>query len=158
MTGDRLLLAFFYTKQGEDAEALQVFAKALEADPGNAEAWLEKARSEARTLDFDTALEDLDKAEEAGVESEQLTEIGKLRGRLLVRSGESEKALEVWRGLLEKNADDEELHEDVIELLVDEGLYDEAIKASEALTERTRDPYRKVQRQLVTGDLHLRLG
>ncbi len=66
VTGDRLLLAFFHVKQGEDNKALEVFAKALEADPENAEAWLEKARAEARTLDFESALADLKKADEAG--------------------------------------------------------------------------------------------
>ena len=160
VTGDRLLLAFFHVKQGEDNQALKVFAEALEADPKNAEAWLEKARAEARTLDFDSALEDLKKADQAGAadDDEQMAEVGQLRGRLLVRLGRSEEALEVWRALLAARADDEDLHEDVIELLVDEGLYDEAISTAKKLAEATEDPYQKVQRQLTIGDLHQRAG
>ncbi|MDC0259518.1 tetratricopeptide repeat protein [Verrucomicrobiales bacterium] len=45
--GDRLLLAWFFAKQGEDAGALEVFKQALKEAPENAEAWFEKAKIEA---------------------------------------------------------------------------------------------------------------
>ncbi len=157
-TGDHLLLAFFYAKQGEDAKALEVFAKALQQDGSNAEAWLEKAKAEARTLDFETALADLTKALEAGPKAELEVRIKKLKGRLLAKDGKNEQALKVWQALMAENADDAELREDVIELLSDEGLYDEAIVVAKALSETTRDPYQKIQRKLLTGDLQQRAG
>jgi len=45
-----------------------------------------------------------------------------------------------------------------VELLIDEGLYEEAIETSEKLVAKTRDPYQKIIRQLRTGDIYQRLG
>ena len=47
---DRLLLAFFYAKQGKDVEALQQFRVALKNNPDNAATLYEMAIIEARTL------------------------------------------------------------------------------------------------------------
>lgn len=58
-TPDRLLLAFFHAKGGDDVAALKQFREALKNDPGNAATLYEKAVVEARTLDFETALADL---------------------------------------------------------------------------------------------------
>ncbi|NOX98397.1 MAG: tetratricopeptide repeat protein, partial [Verrucomicrobia bacterium] len=157
-TGDHLLLAFFYAKQGEDGKALEVFEKALRQDGSNAEAWLEKAKAEARTLDYETALADLAKALAAGPKAELEVRIKKLKGRLLAKDGKNEQALKVWQELMAGNADAAELREDVIELLSDEGLYDEAIVVAKELSETTRDPYQKIQRKLLTGDLQQRAG
>ena len=49
-TNDQLLLAFFYTKQGDDIRALEQFRLALKNDPTNAPALYEKAVVEALSL------------------------------------------------------------------------------------------------------------
>ena len=46
-SADRLLLAYFYSKQRENLDALEQFQLALALDPGNAEAWLEKTKLES---------------------------------------------------------------------------------------------------------------
>lgn len=61
-TGHRLVLAFFHMRQNVSAKALELFAKALEKDPGNAEAWFQKALAESRAGNVDKALADLEKA------------------------------------------------------------------------------------------------
>ncbi len=156
--GDRLLLAWYFAKQGEDAGALEVFKQALKDDPENSEAWFEKARIEARTLNFEAAVADLNKAQEAGAKSELAIKIAKLKGQLLIRDGKNEEALATWKALLAENGDDEELYEDVIELQIEEGLYDEAVATSKALVDQTKDPYKKVLRQLRMGDVFQRAG
>lgn len=155
---DGLLLAFFYAKQGDDIRAITQFRDTLAKDPGNAVAWYEKAVLEARALNFDTALEDLEKGSAAKPDAKLAIRIAKLRGKLLVRNRQRDKALAVFRKLIATNANDEELAEDVIELQVDEGLYEEAIKTSQTLVERTKDPYRKILRRLRTGDIHQQAG
>src|SRR5690606_20270902 len=101
---DSLLLAWFHAKRGDDNQALARFRKALDADPGNAEAWLEKAKAESRLLDFDTALADLDRALSAEPQEELRIEIAKLKGRLLSRSGRGEEAVAVWKALAAEHA------------------------------------------------------
>ena len=157
-TGDRLLLAFFYSKQGDDVQALQQFRTALKDDPGNAIVWYEKALVEARTLDFETALADLAKAKAANPKKEIGNKISQLQGRLYVRNRQNKEAIAVWTELVKNNPDDSLLVEDVIELQISEGLYDEAAKLSDQLIAKTKDPYQLVMRKLRKGDIVQRSG
>ena len=157
-TNDRLLLAFFHSKQGDDVKALEQFREALKTDPGNADVWYEKAIVETRTLDFDTALADLGKAVEAKPRKELATKIGQLRGKLYVRNRQNDKAIEVWKKLIADNPSDDYLVEEVIELQLAEGLHEEAGKLTDDLIAKTKDPYRKVIRQLRKGDIVQRSG
>jgi len=56
---DRLLLAFFHSKQNNDVAAIEEFGRALKSDSQSAVAWFYKAQAESRTLDFDAAIADL---------------------------------------------------------------------------------------------------
>ena len=157
-SSDGLLLAFFYAKQGEDVRAIEQFRKTLANDPSNAAAWYEKGVLEARTLDFETALKDLDQAAAANPDEELEIRVAKLRGQLLIRNRQRDEALKVFQALINKKPDDEELAEDVIELQLGEGLYDEAAEAAQQLIARTKDPYRKVLRRLRLGDIRQQGG
>lgn len=155
---ESLLLAWFYAKRGDDNEAIARFKSALEADPGNAAAWLEKAKVESRLLDFDAALADLDRALAATPGDELGIEITKLKGRLLSRSGRGEEALAVWKLLAADHADDGDLQEDLVDLHLAEGMEEEAVALMESLVSSTRDSYDRVTRQLRLADLHQRAG
>ncbi len=157
-SANRLLLAFFHAKQGDDALSLQQFRTALKDDPGNAGIWYEKAVVEARTLDYESALADLKKASEQKVDTKLGPKIAKLRGKLLVRSQKVDEAIAVWQQLLQKNSRDEDLYEDIIELQLNEGLYEQAAKLSETFVTNTKDPYKKVIRGIRTGDIYHRGG
>lgn len=157
-TEDHLLLAFFHARQGDSAKAIAQFRIALEKDPGSAEAGFQKAVVEARTLNFDTALADLEKAAAAKPRPELELEIRQLQARLLIRSGQPAKAGEVLRALLARHPDDELLREDLIELEVAEGLMDEAAAATGELIALTKDPQKKILRRLRLGDIRQRAG
>lgn len=157
-TQDRLLLAFFHTKQGDDVRALEQFRLALANDPTSVETLYEKAVIEARTLDFDTAIADLTTAAAANPKDEVAIKIAQLQGKLLVRNRQNEEAIKVWQELVSKNAKDESLMEDIIELQISEGLYDEANALSDKLIKATKDPYQKVVRSLRKGDIFQRAG
>ncbi len=157
-SADKLLLAFFYAKQGDDLRAIEQFRATLANDPGNAGAWFQKAVVEARTLDFETALSDLQQAGEAKPNDKLAVRIAKLQGQLLVRNRQRDKAIKIWEDLLNDRPADEELAEDLIELEISEGLYEEATAASETLLERTKDPYLKVVRRLRLGDIQQLAG
>lgn len=157
-TADRLLLAFFYAKQGDDVRALQQFRVALKNDPENAQAFYHKAVVEARTLDFEAAIADLEQARQSKPAAKLATDIAKLQGRLYVRNRQTEKALAVWKQLLDANPNDEDLYEDIIELQISEGLFDEAVALSERLVSHTKDKYKQVIRRIRIGDIHQRAG
>ena len=152
---NRLLLAFFYAKQGQNPASLEQFRQALQDDPGNPTVWYEKAVVEARTLNYESAIADLTKADEQKPDKKLATKIARLKGKLLVRNRETEKAIAVWQQLLKQNPNDDDLHEGLVELQLGEGLYQEAAKLSQALVEKTRDPYKKVVRCVRTGEIYV---
>jgi tetratricopeptide (TPR) repeat protein len=157
-TADRLLLAFFFAKQGDDVAALQQFREALKNDPGNAATLYEKAVVESRTLDFESALTDLANAAKSNPSAEDAIKIAQLRGKLLVRNRQTEEAVKVWQELINANPGDESLMEDMIELQIGEGLYEQAEELSVKLIEITKDPFQKVVRKLRKGDIYQRAG
>jgi len=158
VAADRLLLAFFYAKQGDDVEALQQFRKALEVEPANADALYEKAVVEARTLNFESALTDLTSAANAEPSTEDAIKIAQLRGKLLVQSNRADRAVEIWDALIKNNPDDTGLMEDMIELQVGEGMFEQAEALSEKLIQKTNDPFQKVLCRLRKGDILQRSG
>ncbi len=157
-TAGRLLLAFFHAKQGDNVKAIGQFRAALEKNPGSAEAWFQKAVVEARTLNFETALQDLEKAAGAKPEADLEGRIRQMQARLFVRSGQQEKAVELWKGLLSTRGGDEELREDLIDLQVAEGLLPEAEASAKELIALTKDAQKKILRQLRLGDIQQRAG
>ena len=157
-TADRLLLAFFHVKQGDDIAAIEDFHQALPTDPASAATWFHKALVESRTLDFDTAIADLLKAQKQNPNDKLAVRISKQLGKLLVRNQKQEAALKVWQELLEAHPGDQELQEDMIELHIDESLFSQAATLTQTLIQQTKDPYLAVTRRLRLGDIQFRGG
>ena len=157
-TANRLLLAFFHSKQNNDPAAIEELAKALKKDPARADAWYYKALAESRTLDFETAIADLNRASEAKPTQKLAVAIQRQLGTTLVRNRQTNEAVAVWKKLLAANPDDDELREDVIELHIEEGLFQQAAELQESLITKTKDPYMAVMRRLRLGDIHHRAG
>ncbi|MCF7788663.1 MAG: tetratricopeptide repeat protein [Prosthecobacter sp.] len=152
---DHLLLAVFHSHRGDDRAALAAYEAALKLDPANASAWMERSRLEARALDFAAALQSLDEAVKAQPDAASTMEIGKLRGRALLRLGKNEEALRTWKELAASHAEDEDLSEELIDLLTDEGQYEAALETAQALIKRSRDPVARTLRQLRLTDILL---
>ncbi|MEM6277831.1 MAG: tetratricopeptide repeat protein [Verrucomicrobiota bacterium] len=151
---DQLLAGYFFSRRGELEKALHYFDKVIEAEPSHADAHGQRAKLFARSMDFDEALTALNVALAVEtLEEESELEFGKLKGRYLIRKGETEEAIEVWQALLDEFPEDEYLHEDTIEALANEGLLQEAIKTAEALVEKTSDPYDRILRQFRIAEL-----
>lgn len=155
-TADLLVLAIFHDQRGNEAEALKAYTAALARDGTNAQAWLQRAKLEARMMNFESALKSLIEAEKGVANAELGREIGQMRGRWLLRTGKPEAALQAWRDLVKANADDEDLVEEVVELQLDEGLFAEAETQMLVLIARTKDAYAKALRQLRLAEIQLR--
>ena len=151
----RLLLAKFYERQNRDDQALALYAKAVKASPKAGEILFLKAKTESRLLLDDQAIEALKTAQTLDLDDELRIEVGKTLGRLYVRTHQNDLAGETWKQLLAAFPDDEDLYEDLIELQLTEGLYDEALKTCDALLPKTHDAYETVIRRLRKGDIYL---
>lgn len=155
---NRLLLAFFHSKQNNDLAAIDEYAKALKSNPSNAAVLYYKAQAESRTLDFAAAIADLKHARDLNANAKLAVAIDRQLGTILLRNRQNDEASAVWQALLAANPDDEELSEDIIELQIEEGMFPEAADALQALIGRTKDPYTAVMRRLRLGDIHYRSG
>lgn len=149
----RLLLAFYYARQGRDAESLDLFSQAAEGDPLNGELLFLKAQAKLNTFDLEGAIADLERVRSLETPADLADKSARLLGRLYVRNGQQDQAKSLWQDLLRTHPSDEYLFEDLIELQVTEGLYEEAIATSDRLLAITRDSYRSVMRRLRKGDI-----
>lgn len=156
---DHLLLALYLAHEGtDDALALASFQKAVTMNPAQPQAWLERGRLELRMLDFQASLVSLDKVLALHPEPKAALEAAKLRGRILLRLGRTADALEAWAALTKDRPEDEELADELVDLQVDEGLYEEAVARLKALISKPGDPYIRANRLLRSGDILLRLA
>jgi tetratricopeptide (TPR) repeat protein len=144
-------------------QALAQFQLALADNPASAATWYEKAAVAARTLDFDSALQDLARAAElnnqaASPDKELGLNIAKQQASLLVRGGQLAAAMSAWEQLIANNPADELLLEDIVEQQMAEGLLEQALATTERLLELTKDPYQVVMRRMRQGDILQRAG
>jgi len=149
-----LLLSFYYERQGEDAKALQLYEEALAREPENADLYYLKAKAELRLNDIDGAIKDLHRIEGLKVTQSLRIKSGKFLAKLYSRTLDAEKARQTWQSLLKTYPEDEDLYEELIELQLTEGLYDDALQTSAALLAQTQDNYQRVMRQLRRGDIY----
>lgn len=145
------ILASSHQQAGRDEEALKALDLAVEKDGENAALLFSRAQVNGRLLEFEKAIEDLDQV--AKNDEEKGIEALKLKGTFLARVGKPEEGVTVWKKLLDAHPGDEELAEDLIELEIGEGLYDEALATAGALAEGTKDAYQKALRRLRVGEI-----
>lgn len=152
--GNRLLLALFHERQGDDAKALELYRNVPAGHPVTSEYLFHRARVEARNLNFDAAISDLVKVRELPCTDETVEKANRLLGELYIRTDQKDKATALWRQLLEAGGEHQEFCEDLIELQIREGLFDDALETNKELISITKDPYKGVMRRLRQGDIH----
>ncbi len=157
-TGATVLLALFCEKEGDDVQALGLYTKALTKSPGSAEIIYRKASLEAYTLNFEAAILDLTEALEGNPDDALRAKISKLLGKVYLRNDQQDKALATWRALLAATGSDPDVKEDLIELQLEEGLFDEAAAGCKELITATKNNYKAMMFQLRLGDIYHRAG
>lgn len=150
------LLAKFYEKEGQDEKALYTYDKLLKKVPDQPDALFASAQLKFYSGRMKGAMDDLEKMLASSKLQPSLEEKGrKLFGRIYVRNGEPEKGLKEWSKLLDQDSgDNTELAEEVIQLMLDEGLYDDAIKACKSLQAKVPGQYRKVALGIRLGGIY----
>lgn len=159
IAADHLVLALHLAHEGtDDAQALAAFEKATRLAPDNVVAWMERAKMEARMLEFQGAFKSLETLLTLHPEPKLALDAGKMRGRMLLRLAKTKEAMEAWSALLKQNASDQDLADELVDLQVEEGLYAEAAEQLVLLVSQTKDPYAQATRRLRLGDIRLRLA
>ena len=157
-TADRQIYAYLLLQKGLDNEALIAFSHSLESDPNNPQAWFERSRCYAKLLDFDHAIEDINKAIQLSENEELKLSANKLKGKFLIRSGATDKAIAHWNKLAAENKNDTDLIEDVIDIQLADGLNEAALELAKELRQKTKDPYKKAIVTLRLADILQKTG
>ncbi len=147
---DWRILSSFLEYSGDDQAALKALDAALKTTPQDPATRLARAKLSGKLLLFDNALPDLDIAvTDPALKLEATT----LRGRYLARAGKPDAAVETWTKLIADNPLDTGLQEDLLDLLIEENLMDQAIEVSKKITDGIKDPYQKTVRRLRTAEI-----
>ncbi|MCP3965514.1 MAG: tetratricopeptide repeat protein [Lentisphaerae bacterium] len=137
------ILAGVYEKEGRDSKALELCNKLLQKNPDKPELLLLKARLEFFSYNPENAAAQLEKALKCKTLSSALQlRINKLLGQVYLRLEKEKEALNLWKQLY-KNNKNQELGDELLQLMLDEGLYSEAINFCQSLIEDTRSPFRQ---------------
>jgi tetratricopeptide (TPR) repeat protein len=153
--GNLLLLALYYDRAGNHDKALELCSEALQSDSDNSIILFYRAQLLERLGRLADAAVDLEAVAGAG---------GKLRpdalknlGRVMIRQGQIAKGVQFLETLLKEEGDDRGLQEEVIELKVDEGLYDEALADCDQMMKTSKSAPAKVMLSLRKASILLRL-
>lgn len=158
-SASKMLYAKYLTQRGKDLQALDVLNSAITKDSSNETLALNRAKIYGRLLDFDKAIVDIDKAIKLKSEDPVFSlQANKLKGRYLTKQGMADEAITHWNDLAKQNPDDQELIEDVIDILVGDGLLEPALIHAIKLRDNTREPYRKALRSLRIADILQKQG
>lgn len=153
-----LLLALLQEKNGEYVKALKHCQQATKKQPNSPNILYYKASLEASTLGFEQALKDLQAALAANPEGALREKILKLLGKTCVRNGDTKKGLAVWQQLLAAAPDDDDLRDEIIELQLEEGLFQEALSECDRFIAATKDKYKAVMLSLRRAEIYQRLN
>jgi predicted Zn-dependent protease len=143
-----LLLAFYYQKEGQTNLALNVFDTIDNKKLLTADVLYYQAKLESSALQFDDAIKHIDTAITLPIKENLKQNLLKLKAKLQYRNGDSTGAQETSNLLLAINENDKGAIEDVMEIQLNEGMYEDAKKYCQKLLNLTTDNYEKVNYQL----------
>uniref|UniRef100_UPI003562B5A8 tetratricopeptide repeat protein n=1 Tax=Pontiella sp. TaxID=2837462 RepID=UPI003562B5A8 len=140
--GHLLLLVLYHGRAGNNDQALVLCSEALKADPGNARILFYRAQLLASLGQLAGAAEDLETVVDA--EGKLRTDALKELGRVYIRQGLVAAGISTLETLLNEQAGDYDLLEEIVELKVEEGLYDEALADCDQMIKTTQNAQNQV--------------
>lgn len=153
-----LLLAFYYQKEGQVNRALNVFESIENEKLLTADILYYRAKLESSSLNFADAIKHIDKAIALPLKEALKQNLLKLKAQVQYRNGDREGARKTFEVLLAINEKDKSVIEDVMEIQLAEGMYEDAKKYCQNLVSLATDNYERVNFQLKLGTIHKRLN
>ncbi len=139
-----LLLAFYHEMRREPILAAELYAGLLDARPDWREVLYYKASADAERGWYAESAEGLEKLLGLKPGEKMQLKALTLQGRTLLRAGKRDEGVAAWTRLLTVSGMDPDVAEELIELQLAEGLYEEALKLCDRLLETSDDKFRMV--------------
>ncbi len=140
-----LITGHLLQRRAQDAQALEAFDKAVNADPTNPRAFAARGLLLAKTGKNQPAAESLAKAISLNPPKQELQDLYKALGRAHAAAGQPDNAVKAWLALADLFPDDTAMREELAGLLIQEGRLPEAAAQYEKLRASTQDAYQKVR-------------
>jgi len=150
------LKAYYHEAEGNDDKALDIYNTVL-AESSSPSLLFRRGTLELQGLEFERAIADLQKALEQKPKEKLAVEINKLLGKIYIRDEQKAKGLAVWKAMATVS-DDEDLAEEIVELMLEEGLFAEALTQIKTLIEKTSSKHKQVTLTLRLGDIYRMQG
>ncbi len=150
---DLILQGFLYEREGNNVEALSIYEKVITLDKKLFDIYYYKSKLEFASFNLDQAIKTLNEALTLKPSEKIKINIYKLLGKVYIRNDQEKEGLEIWNKLLEIY-EDEDLYEEIIELQVEEGLLNEALKSCKNLIEKTKNKFKEINLTLRIGDIY----
>ena len=156
--GARLLLGYYYTKNSDYDSAVKEFTKLIDSAEESGKirvsAYHHRGSANLSQLDFEAAIADYKAALALKPLDKDKLAIARQLSKAYIRSGKQKEAIALWEKIVSENPEKQDLQEDLIELYIEEELYIEGLKVTDALLEKTKDSYDRVMRTLRKGDIY----
>ena len=153
-SGYQRLLVRLYEREGRDNEALSACEKLLKETPGESTLLFIKARLEFNEHNYEQCVKDLDSAlKDKELSAKNAVEIKKLLGSAYLRLDKEKQALAVWKKLYADNHD-LDFGEDVLQLMLTEGLFEKAKFFCEQLIKECKDKFRKIELSIKLAEIY----
>ena len=148
------LLVRLYEREGRDSEALSSCEKLLKKTPGESSLLLIKARLEFNEHNYEQCVKDLGLAlKDKKLSASKAVEIKKMLGSAYLRMDKEKQALAVWKKLYADNHD-LDFGEDVLQLMLTEGLYEKAKIFCEKLIKECKDKFRSIELSIKLAEIY----
>lgn len=153
-----MVLGMIQMQRGQDASAVQAFAKAEELLPKEPLASYYLGKSLVLLGEVDKAASAMQRAISKKPARADSLHIFKDLGRIFQRTGQNEQALSVWEQLESLFPGDAGVQEQVAAVLAEEGAEQAALERYQRLAKTTKDRFRKVEMSIRAAQLKAKLG
>ena len=153
-----MLLGMFEAHRGEDAEAVDAFAKAEQTRKEDAMPSYYMGQSLLLVGQPEKAVAAFERAIERKPRRPDMLEIFRQLGRVHQRAQRTDEALKVRDRLEGIFPDDARVQEQIAITMVEEGEYEQALPRYEKLATLVKDDYRRVTFNVEAAELKIRLG
>ncbi|VGO15875.1 hypothetical protein PDESU_04463 [Pontiella desulfatans] len=152
-----LLLAFHYEAGGEPQRAVEVYGRLLEARPDWPQVLFYSASAHARLGHYPIAGKQVEKLLAQEPDAELRRKALALLGRCQVRAGRTEEGVQTWERMLADEGLDSGVADDLLDLLLAEGLHEKALELCNRMLAGTTDAFRGVELRMRKAIILVRL-
>ncbi|MFN3189501.1 MAG: tetratricopeptide repeat protein [Aureliella sp.] len=151
------ILGLIHSARGNDLLAVEAFQQSVALSDSDAMAWYYLGQSQLQVGALKDATASLQRSIAQRPSRVDSLPIFETLGRVFLRNGKRNEAIEIWAEMERQFPDDSQVQELIARTLSEEGQYEEALSRYKKLKDSGKDPYRRIENALRYTDVLLSL-